>query len=190
MGNSLRKSSPTAILISTMKKSGGQGFTIVELLIVVVIIGILAAVILATFNGITKQSYNTRAKSELGSIAKAILVYQTINGRYPVDVSRGIPAEVTPYINGSTANWPNAPWPNSVYDYDNFTGSDGNEVSQISVRFCPQGGPLSACTFPNESWAAGFGVDSSAYWCVTGKCKAHPNRPDNYPGYCMNCIVP
>lgn len=173
-----------------MKKSGGQGFTIVELLMVVVIIGVLAAVILVTYNGITQRAYDSRSESELASIAKAIQVYGTLNGRYPVDVSRGIPAEVAPYINGSADNWPNAPWPNSVYDYDTFTGSDGNEAVQMSVRFCPQGGPLSACQFPHESWAAGFGVDSSAYWCITGKCKAHPSQPDDYPGYCINCNLP
>lgn len=173
-----------------MKKSGGQGFTIVELLIVVVIIGILASLILVTYSGLVKQTYTNRSKSELASIAKAVLVYSAFNGRYPADVSRGIPAEVTPYINGSSSNWPNAPWPGSVYDYDDFTGSDGSEAVQMSIRFCPAGGPLSACQFPSEPWAAGFGVDSSAYWCITGKCKAHPNQPDNYPGYCINCNQP
>lgn len=173
-----------------MNKSGGRGFTIAELLIVVVIIGVLGAVILVTYNGITKRAYTGRSRDEMSSIAKAIQMYQASNGRYPVDVARGIPAEVTPYINGSSDNWPNAPWPGSVYDYDTFTGSDGNEVVQMSVRFCPQGGPLSACQFPSESWAAGFDVDSSAYWCIKGKCRAHPNQPDNYPGYCINCNLP
>jgi type II secretory pathway pseudopilin PulG len=168
-------------------KQKQSGFTIVELLIIVIVIGILAVIVIVAYNGITKQAYYSRSQSELASIGKAIQIFYTYNGRYPVDVSRGIPAEITPYLNGSSDNWPTAPWPNSVYDYDYFTGSDGKEVSQISIRFCPAGGPISACSFPAESWTAGFGVNSSAYWCVTGKCRAHPDELDTYPGYCINC---
>ncbi len=170
-----------------MSKQGGQGFTIVELLIVIVVIAVLAAITIVVFNGIANNAYTSRSQTELASIGKAVRLFEIHNSRYPTDVPRGIPAEITPYINGSADNWPNAPWPESVYDYDYFIGSDGNQVSQISVRFCPASGPLSACKFPNESWAAGFGVDSSAYWCITGKCRAHPTQPDTYPGYCLNC---
>lgn len=166
----------------------GRGFTIVELLIVIVVIAILATIVIVAYNGITNRAYYNRSQSELASMSKAVQLFYASNSRYPNDVSRGIPAEITPYINGSSDNWPNAPWPNSVYDYDYFTGSDGNPVSQMSVRFCPEGGPLSACKFPKETWASGFGVDSSAYWCITGKCRAHPSQSDTYPGYCINCL--
>lgn len=170
-----------------MKRIGGRGFTIVELLIVIVIIAILAAITIVAYNGIVEQSYKSRSVNELSSLTNAINIFYTINGRYPDDVGRGLPAEITPYINGSSDSWPNAPWPNSVYDYDSFTGSDGNPVVQMSIRFCPAGGSLSDCTFPPEPWAADFKVDSSAYWCIVGKCRAHPSQPDTYPGYCLNC---
>lgn len=170
-----------------MNKGGRHGFTIVELLIVIFVIGILAAIVIALYNGITQRAYDTRSQSEMSALTKAVQIFQAVNGRYPNDVSRGIPAEITPYIDGSSTNWPNAPWPGSIYDYDTFTGSDGNVVVQMSIRFCPMGEPLSACKFPNESWASGFNIDSSAYWCITGKCRAHPSQPDNYPGYCLNC---
>jgi prepilin-type N-terminal cleavage/methylation domain-containing protein len=170
------------------KSDGNSGFTIVELLMVIVIIAILAVIVIVGYGNVTKQAYYNRSRSELSSLAQAIQFFQTDNGRYPADVARGIPAEITPYIRGtSSGDWPTAPWPDSVYDYDYFTGSDGKDVVQVSVRFCPAGGPLSACHFPNESWAASFDVDSSAYWCVSGKCRAHPTQPDTYPGYCLNC---
>lgn len=173
-----------------MNKRGGRGFTIVELLIVIVVIAILAAITIVAYNGFINRAYYNRAHSELSSLAKAIQIFNIANERYPNDVNRGIPAEITPYINGSSDQWPTAPWPNSVYDYDYFIGSDGKEVSQISIRFCPAGGPLSACRFPKESWAASFDIDSSVYWCVTGKCRSHPSQSDSYPGYCINCINP
>ena len=175
----------------SIMKTSGRGFTIVELLIVVVVIGILAAMIIMMYIGVTHRAYYNRSMSELSSLASAIQAFQVQNNRYPYDVSRGIPAEITPYITASSSgSWPTAPWPNSIYDYDDFTGSDGNEVVQMSIRFCPAGGPLSACTFPSEPWAANFDVDSSAYWCILGKCRAHPSEPDNYPGYCLNCNTP
>ncbi|MDB5176502.1 MAG: ral secretion pathway protein [Candidatus Saccharibacteria bacterium] len=173
-----------------MNKQGGRGFTIVELLIVIVVISILAVIVIVAYNGVVNKAYMSRSQSELASIGKAIQTFNVINSRYPADVSRGIPSEVSQYINGASNSWPTAPWPNSEYDYDYFIGSDGNEVSQISIRFCPAGGPLSACKFPNEPWAANFGIDSSVYWCVTGKCRAHPNQVDSYPGRCLNCVIP
>lgn len=170
-----------------MQKKGGYGFTIVELLIVVVVVGVLATIVIVAFDGVTKRAYDNRARSELASLAKATQAYYGVYGEYPPDANRGLPSGITEFIDGSAENWPKAPWPDSVYDYDNFTGSDGNPVVQISVRFCPQGGPLSACKFPNEPWVVGFGVDSSAYWCILGQCKSHPSQPVTYPGYCLNC---
>lgn len=164
-----------------------RGFTLVELLIVIVVIAILAAFSIVAYNGMQKRAYSSRAQSELSAIGKGIQIYHGINEEYPPDVSRNIPGAITPYLNGSADNWPIGPWPGSVYDYDYFIGSDGEEVSQISIRFCPIGGPMSACIFPNEDWADGFTVDSSAYWCVAGKCRSHPSQADTYPGYCFNC---
>lgn len=159
----------------------------VELLIVIVIIAILAVISIVTYNGIMNRAYRSRAYTELTSISKATVAYYEFNFRYPTDVDRNLPAELTPYINGSNDNWPQAPWPGSVYDYDTYTGSDGEEAVQISIRFCPMGGPMSACRFPNEPWARNFRVNSSAYWCIKGKCRAHSTESDSYPGYCVNC---
>ena len=170
-----------------MSKQGGTGFTIVELLIVIVVIGILAAITIVAYRGVQSRTYYARAVSELSSLNKATEVYHVVNNKYPDDVERNIPADLLQYVNGSTDNWPDAPWPNSVYDYDYFIGDDGREVSQISIRFCPIGGPLSKCQFPNEPWAKNFKVNSSAYWCFTGKCKPHPSEGLSYPGYCFNC---
>lgn len=171
-------------------KHGGRhtGFTIVELLLVIVIIGILATVVVVAYNGATKRSYVARASTELSAMSRGVQLYKLYNKDYPADVERNIPVGIFEFTDTPAASyWPNAPWPGSVYDYDRFTGSDGNEVIQISIRFCPISGPLSACKFPNETWATGFDLQSSAYWCIKGICRAHPDRPDNHPGYCLNC---
>lgn len=170
-----------------MTKNRQGGFTVLEVLLVVVVIAILALISIIAYNGLQSRAYYNRAQSEMSQIAKAIHLYYVDHAAYPEDVDRNVPAVIQPYINGRVETWPKGTWPNSVYDYDYFIGSDGEPVSQISIRFCPLGGSLASCSFPDEEWARDFRFDSSVYWCVSGKCRAHPSRADSYPGYCMNC---
>lgn len=53
------------------------GFTIVELLIVVVVIAILAAVTTVSYAGITNRAYDTAVQSDLAAIARKYEVYRT-----------------------------------------------------------------------------------------------------------------
>lgn len=55
-----------------MLKKRQTGFTIVELLIVIVIIGILAAITVVAYNGIQQRAKNQQASSDLANLAKAI----------------------------------------------------------------------------------------------------------------------
>ena len=60
-----------------------RGFTIVELLIVIVVIAILAAITVVAYNGIRDRSDISRATGELNSLKKAIELYYAENGSYP-----------------------------------------------------------------------------------------------------------
>lgn len=60
------------------------GFTIVELLIVVVVIGILAAIVIVAYNGITSQAKIAKVRQDMSSVNKQILAYHALNGEYPV----------------------------------------------------------------------------------------------------------
>lgn len=62
----------------------GNGFTIVELLIVVVVIAILAAITIVAYSGISERSRYSAMRSELTSLNKAILMYHADNGVYPI----------------------------------------------------------------------------------------------------------
>jgi len=64
-------------------KSKQQGFTIVELLIVIVVIGILAALVITTFTGIQQRARNTERQTDVKAIHGQVEAYYAQNGRYP-----------------------------------------------------------------------------------------------------------
>lgn len=59
------------------------GFTIVELLIVIVVIGILAAITIVAYSGITNQARTATLKSDLSNASKQLGVKQAETGTYP-----------------------------------------------------------------------------------------------------------
>lgn len=59
------------------------GFTIVELIIVIVIIGILASLTVVAYQGVTNRGYNARVTTGVVSYIKAVQVYKIRNGAYP-----------------------------------------------------------------------------------------------------------
>lgn len=61
-----------------------KGFTIVELLIVIVVIGILAAITIVAYNGIQTRAQNTKTITAVKDYAKMIVAYQVDKGTWPV----------------------------------------------------------------------------------------------------------
>jgi prepilin-type N-terminal cleavage/methylation domain-containing protein len=59
------------------------GFTIVELLIVVVVIGILAAIVIVAYNGVTQSARDAKRSADLNNIMKALELYHIDHGGYP-----------------------------------------------------------------------------------------------------------
>ncbi len=60
-----------------------SGFTIVELLIVIVVIGILAAVTIVAYNGVQQRAIAASLQSDLESASKKLRLYQVDNSAYP-----------------------------------------------------------------------------------------------------------
>lgn len=56
-----------------------RGFTIVELLIVIVVIGILAAIVIVAYNGIQNKAYDTTAKNDLAVFKKKVENVKTMS---------------------------------------------------------------------------------------------------------------
>jgi len=65
------------------RQKGRAGFTIVELLIVIVVIAILAAIVIVAYNGVQGRAKDARRVQDLKGIVKALEIYKTNTGSYP-----------------------------------------------------------------------------------------------------------
>jgi general secretion pathway protein G len=74
-----------------------SGFTLIEIILVVVIIGILAGIAVPRMGGKTEKAKLTQAKSNITALAMAIQEFEMMNGDYPgsleqlLDESKGGP---------------------------------------------------------------------------------------------------
>jgi general secretion pathway protein G len=69
-------------MISLKRKQ--SGFTIVELLIVIVIIGILATLVIVTFTGIQQRARNTKRQTDINAIDSHLEAFNADTGYYPL----------------------------------------------------------------------------------------------------------
>ncbi len=68
---------------SPIQKANQSAFTLIELLLVLVILGILAAIVVPKFSGRTEQARETAARSQLATFGTALDAYEVDIGRYP-----------------------------------------------------------------------------------------------------------
>lgn len=67
----------------TSYKNKQSGFTIVELLIVIVVIGILAGLVITTFNGIQQKARDTERETDIKAIHAQVEAFWAQKGYYP-----------------------------------------------------------------------------------------------------------
>jgi prepilin-type N-terminal cleavage/methylation domain-containing protein len=116
-----------------------RGFTIVELLVVIVVIGILAAITIVAYNGITARANTSASALVAANIGKKIEIYNSEKATYPVTLSlltAGTNSGAASYVIASsvslaTAVITTAPATNNVINF-NLCGTSGSTTAPTS----------------------------------------------------------
>jgi prepilin-type N-terminal cleavage/methylation domain-containing protein len=85
-------------MISLKRKQ--SGFTIVELLIVIVVIGILAALVVTTFSGIQRKARDSERQTDIKAVHGQVEAYYAQNGKYPTNTDLDTDSFVTTNLKG------------------------------------------------------------------------------------------
>lgn len=126
-----------------MHKRNEKGFTIVELLIVIVVIAILAAISIVAYNGIQRSARDSIRTADIKQLQKAIEMYrlESSSDQYPSlgsDNTGYALSGLLPFVNKYTGSIPVDPSGSGLYAYVRGTGgkSYGIRMSYESKPAC------------------------------------------------------
>lgn len=124
-----------------------SGFTIVELLIVIVVIGILATLVIVTFSGIQQKGRNSQRQTDINAIQGHVEAFYAQNGYYPsrtnlntaswrADNTRGLdPAALADPKNAATQTLDATP-ADGTYHYAYGPLNDSNTSCEADQTTC------------------------------------------------------
>ena len=111
-----------------------SGFTIVELLIVIVIIGILAALVIISYNGIQARARDSSRLTAMRNVKSAVEAYAAENGSYPPTDFQNLSLYLVPkYIKAIPSDPINATQGGKTYVYYYVTGYKKTGPSTYAV---------------------------------------------------------
>ncbi|MBE7558154.1 prepilin-type N-terminal cleavage/methylation domain-containing protein [bacterium] len=68
-----------------LQKAPGAGFTLMEIMLVVIIIGILATLVVANLGGMTTTARITKAQADIAQFRTQLGLFEQLYGRYPTE---------------------------------------------------------------------------------------------------------
>jgi general secretion pathway protein G len=129
----------TRLSMSSSPARRQRGFTLIELMVVLAIIGLLAALIVPNVLGRADDARVTAARTDISNLMQALKLYRLDNMQYPTS-EQGLQALVTPPSTGpAAANWkryidklPNDPW-GHPYQYLNPGIKDEVDIMSLGA---------------------------------------------------------
>jgi prepilin-type N-terminal cleavage/methylation domain-containing protein len=105
----MKQSAVSKGIIARGRHHDNQGFTIVELLIVVVVISILATITVVGYQGLQARARDSQRKQDVATIRKALEYYYLDNGKFPGGAGLGCVTGCkinTTWSSTSDGSWP------------------------------------------------------------------------------------
>lgn len=149
------------VIIDVVKKSI-SGFTIVELLIVIVVIGILAAISIVAYNGVQSRANDTAAMSAAKQVANKVALYYVANDSYPASLSEVgiVDSNDTSYQYDLGSEWTTYQWcsTSSVGKSSFYVSSSQGAPAKGGCAGHGQGGQAAVTNYmTSPSFEAGMG---------------------------------
>lgn len=127
--------------------ANNQGFTLIEIMVVLVILGILASLIAPRFMDAPEQARRTKAQATISVIEQALKMYKVDNGSYP-STEQGLQSLVEPPSVGNLAKrWKKGGYlekgkvPKDPWDNDYIYISPGLHSDFDLMSYGPDGEP-------------------------------------------------
>lgn len=128
---------------------GQRGFTLIEIMVVVVILGILAAMVVPKVLDRPDQARATAARQDISGLMQALKLYRLDQGRYPSQ-AQGLKVLAERPADASASNWrsylellPNDPW-GKPYQYLNPGVNGEIDVFSLGADGQPGGEGINA----------------------------------------------
>jgi prepilin-type N-terminal cleavage/methylation domain-containing protein len=112
----------------SVKAKSNAGFTLIELMVVIVIIGLLVGMIAPEYSRYIRNARCARTAAELRSLSAAFVGYQAVFGDFPPDSHLNLPPGMDEFIN--PAIWANGTPIGGTY---NWEGSDTYGYAALSI---------------------------------------------------------
>ena len=127
--------------------SSSKGFTLLELLVVIGIIGLLASIVVVNLTGARKKARDIKRVADIKTIQTALESYYGKNGKYPTKIQDLV---------GATAELPSRPKDPIVSAATDCTGATNSDACYFYAYFSPKGAGK-----PPQSYHIGTSLEES-----------------------------